>query len=86
MSNQFKTMRLKLKASQEDFAQVMNCSQQFISYIETGDRNPTHEQLTELCRHYVCTFEDLGYTVRSRMIVVPITEDHAITTRAAKQA
>jgi transcriptional regulator with XRE-family HTH domain len=79
-------MRLKLGASQEDFAKIMDCSQQFISYIELGERRPTHEQLTELCKHYVCTFEDLGYTVQSKVIIVPITEDHAITTRAAKQA
>jgi len=80
----FKTMRLKLGASQTDFASVMDCSQQYISYIETGDRHPSHEQLTRLCRHYVCSFEDLGYTCESRLIVIPLSRKTSITTQSAK--
>lgn len=47
-----KQIRKEIKMTQSEFAKVIGCSQQAITYYETGLRTPSGAVMTTICREF----------------------------------
>lgn len=67
-------LRKTLNLTQSEFAQILNTTQQNISYYEKGDRVPSLEDLRYLAKHFnipfatLITEEETSYTICTEFV------------------
>jgi transcriptional regulator with XRE-family HTH domain len=66
-AEKLKSFRLKHNLTQQQLADLLGVSQQIITYIETGAREPSDSFKLAFLRHYKVDFDEL--MARNRMYV-----------------
>lgn len=54
-----KELRLKKKLSQKELAEELGITQEAVSFLETGKRNPSYELLKKISKYFDVSVDDL---------------------------
>lgn len=61
MNDKIKTLRKELKFTQQEFADKLGLSRNFIAQIETGSKVPSDRTISDICREFSVNEEWLRY-------------------------
>lgn len=60
-----KDLRKKKKLTQAQASKILEITSQYLSLIETGDRNPSDRVKDRMCNLYNCSINDIFLAIKS---------------------
>lgn len=65
MKTKLQELRKKRNLTQEQSSKILGITKEYLSMLETGDRNPSDALKTKMAKLYECTITDIFLAINS---------------------